>query len=151
MQEDKVNKEYQKDLCVSPCCCSVIQSCLTLFDPTECSTPGLPVSHYLLKLAQVQVLAVAAAKSLHSCPILWDPIDSSPRGSPIPGILQARTLEWVVISFSNVWKWKVKVKLLSRVRFLATPPSMGFSRQEYRSEFKSLSIPNLYVKLWKPI
>ena len=64
---------------------------------------------------------IAAAKSLQSCPTLWDPIDGSPPGSPIPGILQARTLEWVAISFSNAWKWKVKVKSLSRVRLLATP------------------------------
>ena len=61
-------------------------------------------------------LAAAAAKSLQPCLTLWDPIDGSPPGSPIPGILQARTLEWVAISFSNAWKWKVKVKLLSRVR-----------------------------------
>ena len=82
-----------------------------------------------------------AAKSLQSCPTLCDPIDSSPPGFPIPGILQARTLEWVAISFSNAWKWKVKVKSLSRVRLCATPwtaayqapPSMGFSRQEYWS------------------
>ena len=81
----------------------------------------------------------AAAKSLHLCPTLCDPIDSSPPGSPIPGILQARTLEWVAISISNAWKWKVKVKSLSRVRLLATPwtaayqapLSMGFSGQEY--------------------
>ena len=85
--------------------------------------------------------AAAAAKSLQLCPTLCDPIDGSPPGSPIPGILQARTLEWVAISFSNGWKWKVKVKLLSRVRLLATPwtaayqapLSMGFSRQEYWS------------------
>ena len=85
--------------------------------------------------------AAAAAKSLHSCPTLCDPIDSSPSGSPVPGLLQARTLEWVAISFSNAWKWKGKVKSLSRVRLLATPwtatyqapPSMGFSRQEYWS------------------
>ena len=63
----------------------------------------------------------AAAKSLQSCPTLHDPIDSSPPGSPVPGILQARTLEWVAISFSNAWKWKGKVKSLSRVRLLATP------------------------------
>ena len=82
----------------------------------------------------------AAAKSLQSCLTLCDPIDGSPPGSS-PGILQARTLEWVDISFSNAWKWKVKVKLLSRVWLLATPgtaahqapPSMGFSRQEYWS------------------
>ena len=85
--------------------------------------------------------AAAAAKSLQSCLTLCDPIDSSPRGSPVPGILQARTLEWVAISFSNAGKWKVRVKSLSRVRLLATPwtaahqapPSMGFSRQEYWS------------------
>ena len=83
----------------------------------------------------------AAAKSLQLCPTLCDPIDSSPPGSPDPGILQARRLEWVAISFSNAWKWKVKVKSLSRVRLFATPwtaahqapPSMGFSRQEYWS------------------
>jgi len=60
--------------------------------------------------------AAAAAKSLQSCPTLCDPIDRSPPGFPIPGILQARILEWVAISFSNAWKWKVKVKSLSRVR-----------------------------------
>ena len=59
--------------------------------------------------------AAAAAKSLQSCPALCDPIDGSPPGSPVPGILQARTLEWVAISFSNAWKWKVKVKSLSCV------------------------------------
>ena len=63
----------------------------------------------------------AAAKSLQSCPTLCDPIDGSPLGSPVPGILQARTLEWVAISFSNAWKWKVTVKSLSHVRLLATP------------------------------
>ena len=65
--------------------------------------------------------AAAAAKSLQSCPTLCDPRDGSPPGSPVPGILQARTLEWVAISFSNAWKWKVNVKSLSRVRLLATP------------------------------
>ena len=65
--------------------------------------------------------AAAAAKLLQSCPTLCDPIDGSPPGSPVPGILQARTLEWVAISFSNAWKWKVKVKSLSRVRLFMTP------------------------------
>ena len=65
--------------------------------------------------------AAAAAKSLQSCPTLCDPIGGSPPGSPIPGILQARTLGWVAISFSNAWKWKVKMKSLSRVRLFATP------------------------------
>ena len=87
------------------------------------------------------VIAAAAAKSLQSCLTLCDPIDRSPPGSPIPGIFQARVLEWVAISFSNAWKWKVKVKSLSRFRLFETPwtaayqapPSMGFSRQEYWS------------------
>ena len=82
--------------------------------------------------------AAAAAMSLQSCPTLCDPRHRLLPGSPVPGILQARTLEWVAISFSNAWKWKVKVKSLSLVRLLATswtaayqaPPSMGFSRQE---------------------
>ena len=79
--------------------------------------------------------------SHQSCPTLCDPRVGSPPGCPVPGILQARTLEWVAISFSSAWKWKVKVKSLSPVRLLATPwtaayqapPSMGFSRQEYWS------------------
>ena len=81
------------------------------------------------------------AKSLQLCPTLCNPIDGSPPGSAVPGILQARTLEWVAISFSSAWKWKVKVKPLSHVWLFATPwteayqapPSMGFSRQEYWS------------------
>ena len=85
--------------------------------------------------------ATAAAKSLQLCPTLCDPTDGSPPGSTIPEILQARTLEWVAISFSNAWEWKVKVKSLSPIWLFATPwtaahqapPSMGFSRQEYWS------------------
>ena len=81
----------------------------------------------------------AAAKSLQSCPTLCDPMDCSLPGSSAHGIFQARTLEWGASSFSNAWKWKVKVKSLSRVQLLATPwtaayqapPPMGFSRQEY--------------------
>ena len=96
----------------------------------------------------------AAAKSLQSCPTLCNPIDGSPPGPPIPGILQARTLEWVTISFSNAWKWKVKVKSLSRVRLLATPwtaahqapPSIGFSRQEYWSGVPLLDNTKRYCK-----
>ena len=85
----------------------------------------------------------AAAKSPQSCPTLCDPIDGSPPASPVPGILQARTLEWVAISFSNAWKWKVKMKVesLSHVRLFVTPwtaahqapPPLGFSRQEHWS------------------
>ena len=118
--------------------------------------------------------AAAAAKSIQSCPTLCDPIDSSPPGSPVPGILQARTLEWVAISFSNAWK--VKVKSLSHVRVLATswtaahqvPPSMGFSKQEYWSgvplpsprsrwgllkwllEYTAKSKMEIKIRDWKP-
>ena len=89
----------------------------------------------------VFVSAAAAAKSLQSCLTLGDPTDGSPPGPPVPGILQARILEWVAISSSSAWKWKVKVKSFSRARLLVTPwtaayqasPSMGFSRQEYWS------------------
>ena len=92
--------------------------------------------------------SAAAAKSLQSCPTLCDPIDSSPPGSPVPGILQARTLEWVAILFSNAWKWKVKGKSLSRVWLFVTPwtaayqapPSTGFSRQEYRSGVRTSAL-----------
>ena len=100
----------------------------------------------IIKLAAHTYVSVhfscsAAAKSLQSCLILCNPIGGLPLGPPVPGILQARTLEWVAISFSNAWKWKVKVKLFSSVWLLATswttahqaPPSMGFSRQEYWS------------------
>ena len=95
----------------------------------------------------------ATAKSLQSCPTLCDPIDGSPPGSVIPGILQARTLEWVAIFFSNAWKWKVKVKSLSRVWLLATPwtaayqapLAMGFSRQEYWS---GVPLPNVSWADW---
>ena len=90
----------------------------------------------------------AAAKSLQSCLTLCDPIDGSPPGSSIPGILQTRTLEWVAISFPNARKWKVKVKTLSPLQLFTTPrtaayqapPSMGFSRQEYWS---GLPLPSL--------
>ena len=98
-----------------------------------------PCVHFVWFVPALLAPAAAAAKLLQSCPTLCNPIDGSPPGYPVPGILQARTLEWVAISFSNAWEWKVKVKSLSRVRLLATPwtvahqapPSMGFSRQEY--------------------
>ena len=105
--------------------------------------------------AEIQAVA-AAAKSLQSCPTLYDPIDGSPPGSPVPGILQARTLEWVAISFSNAWKWKVKVKSLSCARLLATPwtaahqapPSMGFARQEYWSGVPLPSLRDLFICIY---
>ena len=104
--------------------------------------------HLQLNRLSSSLIAVSP-KSLQLCPTLCDPIDSSPPGSPVPGILQARTLEWVAISLSNAWKWKVKVKSLSRVRPSATPwpaahqasPSMGFSRQEYWS---GVPLPSLH-------
>ena len=101
--------------------------------------------------SRYRVESTAAAKLLQLCPTLCDPIDGSPPGSPVPGILQARTLEWVAISFSSAWKWKVKVKSPSCVLLLATPwtaayqapPSMGFSRQEYGT---GVPLPSLWVE-----
>ena len=114
-------------------------------EPTSLTAPELAGRFFTTNMVGN---TAAAAKSLQSCPTLCDPRDGSPPGSPIPGILQARTLEWVAISFSNAWKWKVKVKLLSHVRLLVTPwtaahqasLSMGFSRQEYWS---GLPLPSL--------
>ena len=105
------------------------------------TVPLVSSSHSAMPVTSVYQVAAAAAKSLQSCPTLCDPIDGSPPGPIVPGILQARTLEWVAISSSNAWEWKVKVKELSCVQLLATswtaayqaPPSMGFSRQEYWS------------------
>ena len=146
----------------------VIQSRLILCDPVDCSLPGFSV-HGILQTRILEWVAISfsrgssgspalkadslpaeprgkpknylAAKSLQSCPTLCNPIDGSPPGFTVPGILQARTLEWVAISFSNAWKGQVKVKSLSHVRLFATPwtaayqapPPMGFSRQEYWS------------------
>ena len=94
----------------------------------------------------------AAAKSLQSCPTLHDPIDGSPPGPAVPGILQARTLEWVAIAFSSAWKWKVKVKSLSLVWLLATPwtaahqapQSMGFSLVPYKRNDRKPSLTSLF-------
>ena len=110
----------------------------------------------ILSITLLACTAAVAAKSLQSCLALCDPIDGSPPGSAAPAILQARTLEWVAISFSNAWKWKVKVKSLSHVQLFVTPwtaayqapLSMGFSRQAYWSgvpwpQFKKK------VKKWK--
>ena len=96
--------------------------------------------------------AAAAVKSLQSCLTLCYPMDGSPPGSPVPGILQARTLEWVAISFSNAWKWKVNMKSLTCVLLLVTPWTaayqaplpMGFSRQEYWS---GVPLPSPYESI----
>ena len=114
---------------------------------------SLSLKTTFLKIYRWNQMTAAAAKSLQSCPILCDPIDGSPPGSPIPGILQARTLEWVAIAFCNAWNWKVKVKALSRVRLFMTPwtaahqapPSMGFARQEYWS---GLPVWLPYIIFW---
>ena len=74
-----------------------------------------------LSLGFSRQYSLSLSKSLQSCLTLCDPIDSSPPGSTIPGIFQARTLEWVAISFSNAWKWKVKGKSLSHIQLLVTP------------------------------
>ena len=142
------------------CYVLVTQSCPTLCNSMDRSLPPSRWSSWPRNWTRVSALqadsllceppgysnvlkytAAATAKSLQSCPTLCDHIDGSPPGSSVPGILLSTTLEWVAISFSNVWKWKVKVKSLSRVRLFATPwtaacqapPSMGFSRQEYWS------------------
>ena len=86
------------------------------------------------------LIGFAAAKSLQSCPTLCDPIDGSPPGSAVPGILQARTLEWVAVSFSNAWKWKVKVKPLSRVRLLATPWTAAYQARPWDFPGKSTGV-----------
>ena len=120
----------------------------------EATWPCLLIGYTPIQNKKVlYIYAAAAAKSFQSCPTLCDPTDSSPPGSPVPGILQARTLEWVAISFSNAWKWKVKVMSLSHVRLLVTswtaahqaPPSMGFSRQECWSRVPLLS--PLYIHI----
>ena len=131
-------------VCVCVCVCVCMHACLvaqlwlTLCDPHGWySPPGSSIHGIFLGSAA----AAAAAKLLQSGPTLCNPRDGSPPSSPVPGMLQARIMEWVAISFSNAWKWKVKVTSLSRVRLLVTPwtaahqapPSMGFSRQEYWS------------------
>ena len=127
----------------------------------KASDPSITGGWYLLDRHLVRSFlsptqaAAAAAKSFQLCPTLCDPIDGSPPGSSVPGILQARILEWVAISFSNAWKRKVKGKSLSRVRLFTTPwtvayqapPSMGFSRQEYWS---GLPLPSPNVS-WKAL
>ena len=112
----------------------------------------------LLSLGCMQAVGLlchaAAAKSLQSYPTLWDPMDCSLLGFSIYGILQARTLEWVAISFSNAWKWKVKVRSLSHVWLLVTPwtaayqglPSLEFSRQQYWSE---VPLPSPCCVIWQ--
>ena len=130
------------------CLCFTLWLCFKFYSLIDLIFQG---NHLLfLELFQyAAAAAAAAAKSLQSCLTLCNPKDGSPPRSPVPGILQARTLEGVAISFSNAWKWKVKGKSFSRVRLLATPwtaahqipQSMGFSRQEYWSGLPLPSLP----------
>ena len=137
-----------------------VQRVMALFGTgAECNLGKKPIFKgkklcpYLWKLDGSLCGAPAAAKSLQSRLTLCNPINGSPPGSPVPGILQARTLEWVAISFSKAWKWKVKVKSLSHGRLLATPwtaahqasPSMEFSRQEHWS---GVPLPSPYVVVY---
>ena len=129
-EDARIWAHWNHDFVMRPSYLGPVSCVFTSWVSSGLTTQG---SRYSLMAA-----AAAAAKSLQSCPTMCNPIDGSPPGS-IPGILQARTPEWVAISFSNAWKWKVK--LLSRVRLLATPwtaayqapQSMGFPRQEYWS------------------
>ena len=115
-----------------------------------CLQGGVTVSK-----GSLNIMLLLRAKSPQLCPTLCDPVDGSPPGSPVPGILQARILEWVAISFSKAWKWKVKVKSLSHVQLFVTPwtvayqapLSMGFSRQEYWGGFPFPSPLNIMGKL----
>ena len=127
--------QYLGLCCAAATAAKLLQSCPTLCDPLD------RIRYFQQIRLNSTCPAAAAAKSLQSCSTLCDPTDGSTPGSSVPGILQARMLEWVAISFSNACKWKGKVKSLTSVQLLATPwtaayqapPSMGFSRQEYRS------------------
>ena len=140
--------------------CEIFQSHLIFFSVLDLERTTSPKESWFLSVwngisvntvSALGMLIAATAKSLQSCPTLCNPIDGSPPGSPVPGILQARTLELVAISFSSEWKRKVKVKSLSRVWLLVipltaayqAPPSMGFSRQEYWS---GLPLPSPLTK-----
>ena len=144
-------------LCCCCCCCQVASFVSDSVQPHRQQPARLPCPwdspgknngvgcHFLLQCMKVK----SESEVTQSCPTLSDPMDCSIPGSPIPGILQARTLEWVAISFSSAWKWKVKVKSLSRVQLSATPRttahqaplSMGFSRWQYWSRLP-LPSPN---------
>ena len=151
-----------KALCVCTCVCvQSLQSCQTLCNPMDCIPPGSSLHgdspgkntgvgcHALLQgifltqgsnlsfLCLLHWQAATAAKSLQSCPTLCNPRDGSPPGSPVPGILQVRTLEWVAIFFSNAWKWKVKVKSLSRVLALGDPMDCSLSGSSIHGIFQA--------------
>ena len=114
-------------------CAKLLQSFPTFCDPIDCRTPGSSVHG----IPQTRILAAAAAKSRQSYLTLCDPIDGSPPGSAVPGILQERTLEWFAISFSNAWKWKVKVKLLSLVLTLHDPMDCSLPGSSIHGTFQA--------------
>ena len=139
--DSKSGKRVHQGCILSPCLFNLYAEYIRWNAGLEEAQAGIKVAGRNINNLRYADAADAAAKSLQSCPTLCNPIDSSPPGSPVPGILQARTLEWVAMSFSTAWKWKVKMKLLNWVRLLATPwtaayqtpPSLGFTRQEYWS------------------
>ena len=160
-QETRVQSLVQED----PTCCQATK--LVHHNYWACALESRSCNCWSLRstmretttMTHPHTAAAAAAKSLQLCPTLCDPIDGSPPGSSVPGILQARILEWVAISFSSGWKWKVKVKSLSCVGLLATTwtvayqalLSMGFSRQECWSGFPFPSPEGngrIYLKYW---
>ena len=153
----KIGKGVHQGSILSPCLCNLYAEYIMWHARLDETKPEIKIARRNinnLRCADVAA-AAAAARSLQSCPTLCNPRDSSPLGSFVPGILQARTLEWVAISFSNAWKWRVKVKSLSPVWLLATPwtaayqapPSVGFSRQEYWSR---LPLPSLICRWHHP-
>ena len=165
LDQGQIKKQHLKST-FSPCSWTLSKSLkrlLKLYETLPLETFWRIWSHVpyicLYTYALTYTSVAAAAKSLQLCPTLCDPIDGSPLGTSVPGILQARTLEWIAISFSNAWKWKVKVKSLSCAWLLATPwtaayqalPSMGFSRQEYwsRVPLSSPTYTSTYIKMLK--
>ena len=127
---EKQKENGEKSRVKSLCCCCWVASVMSesvwpqRWQPTRLphpwDSPGMNTGlgcHFLLQCMKVK----RESEVTQLCPTLCDPIDSSLPGFPVPGILQARTLEWVAVSFSNAWKWKVQVKLLSRIQLLATP------------------------------
>ena len=165
LDQGQIKKQHLKST-FSPCSWTLSKSLkrlLKLYETLPLETFWRIWSHVpyicLYTYALTYTSVAAAAKSLQLCPTLCDPIDGSPLGTSVPGILQARTLEWIAISFSNAWKWKVKVKSFSCAWLLATPwtaayqalPSMGFSRQEYwsRVPLSSPTYTSTYIKMLK--
>ena len=127
----------QEGLCHTQVCCTQCPYPCSRLLLTCTYTGDTQTQKQKLESRLPAAATATAAKSLQSCLTLCDPTDGSPPGSPIPGILQARTLEWVAISFSNAWKWKVKVKSLSRVRLLVTPWTAAYPGSSIHGIFQA--------------